>query len=138
MAGQVGNEDGDVGFQIAPMVDVVFVLMLFFMASAGMKAVERELGINLPSGGAGPSSAAITPIILDITDDGQVILNDQAYDTPNSKEMPQLRAWLANTVEQFGTDDPVIIRPSMRTRHERVIDVLSAASASGVKNLTFS
>ena len=31
MAGSVGSEDGDVGFQIAPMVDVVFVLLLFFM-----------------------------------------------------------------------------------------------------------
>ncbi len=135
MAGQIGNDDGDVGFQIAPMVDVVFVLMLFFMASAGMQAVERELGINLPEKGT-PSKAPITVIILDITDDGQVVMNDQTYDAPDSKDMPQLRAWLANTVKQFGTDDPVIIRPSAGTRHERVIDVLSAASASGVKKLS--
>ncbi len=50
MAGSVGSEDGDMGFQIAPMVDVVFVLMLFFMASAGSQIVEKELTINLPAG----------------------------------------------------------------------------------------
>ncbi len=50
MGGSVGSEDGDIGFQIAPMVDVVFVLMLFFMASAGSQVVEKELNINLPAG----------------------------------------------------------------------------------------
>ena len=34
-------EQGDLGFQIAPMVDVVFVLLLFFMASAGAQVVEN-------------------------------------------------------------------------------------------------
>ena len=32
----------------------------------------------------------------------------------------------------------MIIRPNPETRHERIIDVLNAAAAAGVKNLTFS
>ena len=139
MAGQVGGEDGDVGFQIAPMVDVVFVLMLFFMANAGMQVAERELGINLPSGGyAGAGGPPPTPIIIDIAENGQVLLNDQNFDTPASEELPQLRAWLSDTIEQYGDEDPVIIRPASRTRHARIVDVLSACAAAGVKNLTFS
>jgi biopolymer transport protein ExbD len=139
MAGSVGSDDGDVGFQIAPMVDVVFVLMLFFMASAGMQVVEKELSINLPSGGAGkPGAAPITPIIIDISADGQVTMNNQAYGTPNDKNLPALREWMKNAIEQFGDKDPVIIRPMPDTRHERIVDVLNAAAASGVKNLTFS
>ena len=62
MAGSVGSDDGDMGFQIAPMVDVVFVLLLFFMASAGSQIVEKELSINLPSGagsGSGLSAAHV-------------------------------------------------------------------------------
>src|SRR5438132_674922 len=112
MAGQVGSEDGDVGFQIAPMVDVVFVLMLFFMSCAGMQVVEKELGINLPSGR--PASAAgdvqKTPIVIEIGTDGQIKLNAQIYDTPTDKQLPQLRAWLKDTIERFGDKDPVIIR----------------------------
>ena len=72
MAGSVGSEDGDIGFQIAPMVDVVFVLMLFFMASAGVQVVEKELAMNLPSGAGKPSDVPTTPIIIDISGDGQV------------------------------------------------------------------
>lgn len=139
MAGSVGSEDGDIGFQIAPMVDVVFVLMLFFMASAGSQIVEKELGINLPSGGASKSQGPPpTPIIIDISPEGQVTMNNQAYGTPTDKNLIALREWLKNAIEQFGDKDPVIIRPSPDTRHERIMDVLNAAAAARVKNLTFS
>ena len=141
MAGGGVSEDGDAGFQIAPMVDVVFVLLLFFMASAGSQVIEKELNINLPSG-RGPTiggpAVESTPIIIDIFPDGQVQMNNKVYDDPSSKELPQLRGWLKDTIAKFGDKDPVIIRPDPLTKHERIMDVLNAAAASGVKNLTFS
>ena len=45
------------------MVDVVFVLMLFFMASAGSQVISKELSVNLPSGTQGQATG-ITPISL--------------------------------------------------------------------------
>lgn len=141
MAGSVGSEDGDgdIGFQIAPMVDVVFVLMLFFMASAGMQVVEKELSINLPSGGAAKQGGPPpTPIIIDISADGQVRMNNLGYGTPTDKKLEPLRDKLKEMIDTFGDKDPVIIRPTPDTRHERIMDVLNAAGASGVKNLTFS
>ncbi|HRJ72361.1 MAG TPA: biopolymer transporter ExbD [Terrimicrobiaceae bacterium] len=139
MAGGGTNEDGDAGFQIAPMVDVVFVLLLFFMASAGSQVQERELTINLPSG-SGPSKPGPppTPIIIDIFPDGKVQMNNKVYDNPTSKELPELRAWLKDTINKFGDKDPVIIRPDPQTKHDRIIDVLNSAAAAGVKSLTFS
>lgn len=139
MASSPGSDDGDLGFQIAPMVDVVFVLMLFFMASAGMQVAERELSINLPSGrGVRSGGPPPTPIIIDISAEGQVTMNNQPYGTPTDKNLTALREWLKNTIQQFGDKDPVIIRPSPDTRHERIMDVLNAAAAARVKNLTFS
>jgi len=135
-----GSEDGDAGFQIAPMVDVVFVLLLFFMASAGSQIIEKELNINLPSGRSADSQPGTpsTPIIIDIFPDGQVQLNNRVYDNPANKDLPELRAWLKDTIDKFGDKDPVIIRPDPQTKHERIMDVLNAAAAAGVKNLTFS
>ena len=139
MAGSVGSEDGDIGFQIAPMVDVVFVLMLFFMASAGSQIVEKELNISLPSGTtANSGDNQKTPILIDISPEGQVTMNNQSFGTPTDRKLQPLREWLKNAIEQFGGEDPVIIRPNPETRHERIIDVLNAAAAAGVKNLTFS
>ena len=139
MAGSVGSEDGDVGFQLAPMVDVVFVLLLFFMASAGSQVVERELNISLPSGRSGQSvGPPPTPVIIDISADGVVSMNNRVFDTPGSKDMPELRAQLQDNIERFGDKDPVIIRPDDNARQGRIIDVLNSAAAAGVKNLTFS
>jgi biopolymer transport protein ExbD len=138
MAGSVGSEDGDIGFQIAPMVDVVFVLMLFFMASAGVQVVEKELAMNLPSGAGKPSDVPTTPIIVDISGDGQVSVNDEAYGNKDDKNLQRLRDFFTHSIAQFGDKDPVIVRPSPETTHERVMDVLNAAAASHVKNLTFS
>ena len=138
MSGSVSAEDGDMGFQIAPMVDVVFVLMLFFMACAGQQVNEKELNISLPSGApASPNSTPKAPLIIDISADGQVTGNNQAFGTPADKSLPALREWLKST-QAFGSEDPVIIRPNPQTRHERIIDVLNAAAAVGVKNLSFS
>jgi biopolymer transport protein ExbD len=135
----IGSEDGDVGFQIAPMVDVVFVLLLFFMATAGSQIIERELNISLPSGRGGQASGPPpTPVIIDISADGVVSMNNKAFDTPVSKELPELRARLKENIERFGDKDPVIIRPDDNARQERIIDVLNSAAAAGVKNLTFS
>ena len=139
MGGSVGSEDGDVGFQIAPMVDVVFVLLLFFMASAGSQVVERELNISRPSGrGAKAAGPPPTPVIIDISPEGVVSMNNKIFDTPASKEMPELRARLKENIDRFGDKDPVIIRPADNARQERIIDVLNSAAAAGVKNLTFS
>ncbi|HEX4083274.1 MAG TPA: biopolymer transporter ExbD [Chthoniobacteraceae bacterium] len=138
MAGSVGSEDGDVGFQIAPMVDVVFVLMLFFMASAGVQIVEKELSMNLPSGAGRPSDVPTTPIVVDIGDNGNVTVNDQAFGNKDDKGLNQLKAFFKKNIAQFGDKDPVIVRPSPDTTHERVMDVLNAAAAAKVSKLTFS
>jgi biopolymer transport protein ExbD len=138
MGGSVGSEDGDIGFQIAPMVDVVFVLMLFFMACAGAQVKEKELNISLPSGATSTSSSQKTPIVIDISPEGQVSMNSQVFGAAADKSLTALKEWLKSSMEQFGGEDPVIIRPASETKHERIIDVLNAAAAAGVKNLTFS
>ena len=138
MGGSVGSEDGDIGFQIAPMVDVVFVLMLFFMASAGSQIVEKELRVNLPSGASSNNGASITPIIIDISSDGAVSINTENYAAPADKDLKRLKDWLKNAVDTLGDKDPVIIRPSPDTKHGRIIDVLNAAAFAKIKNLTVS
>ena len=133
----IGSEDGDIGFQIAPMVDVVFVLMLFFMASAGEQIVEKELAMNLPSGSSSHSDVPTTPITVDISADGTVSANEQNFGNPDDKNLQSLRDFFKSNIAQFGDKDPVIVRPAPETTHERIMDVLNAAAASHVKNLAF-
>ena len=133
MATSANSENGEFGFQIAPMVDVVFVLMLFFMAFAAMKTEERELPAQLPGSGL----AINPPIVIEIGDDGSVSANSRVYGNGDDKALVNLRGWLREIVTQFGPGGPVILRPASEARHERVMDVLNAAAASGIQRITF-
>ena len=141
MAGSVDSSgDGDLGFQIAPMVDVVFVLMLFFMATAGMQITELELNLALPGSNA-PSGLhtdlPVTPMVVVVDASGLVIVNDAIRGTADDKELRDLEELFKNSVIEFGNTDPVIIKPHIDAKHERVMDVLNAAGRAKVKNLTF-
>src|ERR1700733_5924144 len=88
-------QDGNVGFQIAPMIDVVFVIMLFFMVMAGSVKVEKELNTKLP--GVAITQAPTVFVdeqIIAIPQAGDITLNDEPVDSASSTELPQLKGTL--------------------------------------------
>lgn len=131
------HEDGEIGFQIAPMVDVVFVLLLFFMAVAGSQTKSKELTSRLPAEAKDAQSGRVQPYIIEISAQGLVSSGGESFD-PTGQDLSGLTERLKKNIAKFGDRDPVIIRPDPLATHQRVIDVLSAAAAAGVKNLTFS
>ena len=133
MAANLDSADGNLGFQIAPMVDVVFVLMLFFMAIIGADAT-RELQVFLPGqhGKAEPTVA-----MVEIGTDGSVVFNNEVLGQPSDTNLASLRGRFELILQQFGDKDPVLIRPVPSTPHERLVQVVAAIQAAGVKKVTF-
>src|SRR6476620_3057940 len=86
------QKDAELGFQIAPMIDVVFVIMLFFMVMAGSVKVEKELNTQLP-GNAETSGATdfVDEQVINISENGEVTLNEEPMDAPASRELPTLK-----------------------------------------------
>lgn len=138
MAGGGGGSDGDVGFQIAPMIDLILVLMVFFMSTVALKQVENELGITLPGTAMGKTDAnAAVPMNITIDEEGIVSVNNEPLSAPADHELPNLRARLKEQVAFFNDKFPVVIIPQADVPQRRVVDVLNACSASGVKNISF-
>ncbi len=132
MAGSTG--DGEFGLQIAPMLDVLFVLLLFFMVSAGAQKHEASIITQLP--GESQSPDAQIPVRVSIDIDGQVSVYGAPVDSATSSDLPELETRLQGIV-QNNKDQPIIITPSPSTKHQRVVDVLNACAAAKVKNLAF-
>ncbi len=138
MAGQLSTDDGDIGFQIAPMVDVIFVLLLFFMANVGVQMIERQTDTNLPNVSDSDSApAASEPIIINIAEDGQVTIGDEQVFVTQRSRRPLLRNWLQEKLATGPNSQVVVLNPDSRTRHSRIIEVMTACGAAGVKNITF-
>jgi biopolymer transport protein ExbD len=129
-----GGSDGEFGLQIAPMLDILFVLLLFFMVSAGAQKHEASIATQLP--GNQPPPGGVVPVEVTIDSVGQVSINTAPLDTPNDSQLVEtinrLKAIVASNANQ-----PVIISPMASTRQQRVVDVLNACTAAGVKNLAF-
>src|SRR4051795_8032087 len=133
--------EGALGFQIAPMIDVVFVIMLFFMVMAGAVKVENELNTQLPGTAATSASTDfVDEQIITISDTGEVSLNDEPFDTAASKELPQLKATLMRLKQNSDaskTAAVVTIISDEQAKYSRTIDVLDALAMARIDNVTF-
>jgi len=124
--------DGEPGFQIAPMLDILFVLLLFFMVSAGVQKREATIPIPLPGNGPGP----LVRVSLEITADGQVLFNGAPTDAPTDPQLPLMISRLKAAIAD-APDRPVVISPAPSARQQRVVDVLNACTAAHAKNIAF-
>lgn len=138
---EVNLNEGTLGFQIAPMIDVVFVIMLFFMVMAGAVRVERELNTQLP-GNAETSNATefVDEQVITISEAGEVSLNDEPMDTPTSREMAALKATLTRlkkASDEAKSPCMVTVVSEPKAKYSRTVDVLDALSVAGITNVTF-
>ncbi|MGI8602363.1 MAG: ExbD/TolR family protein [Verrucomicrobiales bacterium] len=131
---------GDLGFQIAPMIDVVFVIMLFFMVMAGAIKVENHLVTNLPARSESDSTEFVDETIIGVAEDGEVTLNDEPVDTATATDLRQLKASL-NRLKQNADDSKnqvvITIVSEPQAKYSRVVDVLDALTYAKITNVTF-
>ena len=136
------NAEVNLGFQIAPMIDVVFVILLFFIVQASDIQVENAHVTKLP-GTVEPKEGVVTPdeIAVRIEDDGQVYLNDDPLDTPEAKNLPEFASNLNQLRESSdaSSQSPVLVTiyANDLARYERVVDVLDALSRAKISNVSF-
>ena len=137
----IDPNEGSVGFQIAPMIDVVFVIMLFFMVMAGAVKVERELNCALPGT---VETAKEVPFadeqVVQITARGDILLNEEPMGVAGDKALTNLRAVLMRVkanCDAAKTPAVVVIASEPKAKHGRTMDVLDALSEVGITSVSF-
>ncbi len=135
---------------LTPMIDVTFLLLIYFMVTTMLKQPESELSIQLPGK---PQSSDVTPMDMlkvRIGDEGEVYLNGSEIEDGFDLLMPDL---VANLKTQKGMRDQLInsgakskeeaelkveIESSGIAEHQAAVSVLNACSSAGVNKVTFS
>ena len=135
---------------LTPMIDVTFLLLIYFMVITMLKQPEAELSIQLPGK---PQSSDVTPMDMlkvRIGDEGEVYLNGSEIEDGFDLLMPDL---VANLKTQKGMRDQLInsgakskeeaelkveIESSGIAEHQAAVSVLNACSSAGVNKVTFS
>ncbi|MDT8390191.1 MAG: biopolymer transporter ExbD [Lentisphaeria bacterium] len=119
------------GFQMAPMIDIMFLLLIFFMAAAMYAQWETKMDVTVPTASSGiRANRQQGEVIVNIDPDGTVVLNSFKLDPD------QLRERLTNVAELY-PDQAIIIRADRATDHEHVMAVLDTCRLAGIWNIAF-
>ena len=135
------KDDVKAAVDMTPMIDCVFLLLVFFMVSTTFNKQEADISFALP-GTAAQSDAVEIPDeqIIQITEAGNVFLNDLEYDKPTDPDMPELVKTLIlfrQTAEANQVPAMITIAPEDNVKQQRVVDVLNACTAAKIANVTF-
>jgi len=119
---------------LAPLIDVVFLLLIFFMVSTTFKD-DARLAIRLPEVDAQASSAE-EPDWLRITID-----QDGRYDVADrtlpDRTAASLKRALIAALADYEEGPPLLIRADARTPHQAVMTAMDVASQIGLQQIVF-
>ncbi len=124
--------------QIAPLIDVVFLLLIYFMVTATLIKKEGDISFSIPVSGA-PMTDWPVEAYIQIANDGAVTLEGMHFDS-SDRELRDLVGQIASLkqlADSQQTDFIVTLAPSDDTMHGRVIDVMDACRDAKVRHLAF-
>ena len=116
---------------LTSMLDVIFLLLCFFVTVSVFSQWESEISIKLPSASTAEEPDRLPgEIIVNLDRDGKVSVNSKAL------ELGDLEARLAK-VAKFYPDQAVIIRADKEVRYEHLVAVIDTCRAANVWNFSF-
>lgn len=130
-----------VELQIAPLIDVVFLLLIYFMVTASLVKKEADISFMLPAR-VEQTEVIELPIevTIEIAPEGDVAVEGMIFprDDHALNTLVLRLLELREAAESSASELIVNILPSDDVLHGRIIDVMSACAAAGVKNTSFS
>jgi biopolymer transport protein ExbD len=129
----------DPEFQIAPMIDILLVLLVFFMSISSTEVLQKTEGVNLPVAKdakvADKNTKGQTVVNIlwsEINNSGSILMDEKTY-----KDAEETVPILQRSV-QANPKMRVLIRADKKVRYEFLKHVMMAAGKAGVGNVTFS
>ncbi len=116
-----------IAVELTPMIDMVFLMLIFFLVATTLRQEERELDIVLPAAeSAAPVSVALREIVININQDGAAIINGKTMDAD------AVRGLIAEAVA-VNPKQKVTVRGDRRTAYDHIARILDACSAGGIE-----
>jgi biopolymer transport protein ExbD len=119
------------GMQLAPMIDIVFLLLIFFIVTWQFSRSETELNVSVPTAEEGSElNRPKGEIIINVLSDGAIRVEGLTVD------LPQLLDKLSAIAKQF-ENQPVRIRGDGNVAYQRIVEVIDTCQKAGIWNISF-
>lgn len=121
------GESSGPSIEMTPMIDMVFLLLIFFLVATTFQEEEREMQIALPeASAAGPISTALREIIINVTEDGGMVVSGRAV------EADELRTMIEEAVAE-NPEQKITVRGDHRARYEAIVRPLDICKSAGIQ-----
>lgn len=125
---------------LSSLIDVSFLLLIYFLVTTTIQPREKELSNNIPSPGVA-SVITIPPMLIELRHSGEVVVNPgdaaEVYETEvNRRQLPQLRNRL-ESLSVFGADSvpKVLLKVDDGASQQRYIDVINCLADAGIRDI---
>ena len=124
----IGNENA--GFQLAPMVDVMFLLLIFFMVSSIYYQLEKNLDVKVPRAESGTNSERSSgELIINVDKKGVYYVNNI------KKSIEGIEELLKDVVDKHNQAQPIIIRCDKDTPHKFFVKVFDVCQKLEIEDI---
>ncbi|WP_153555868.1 ExbD/TolR family protein [Roseimaritima sediminicola] len=114
---------------LTPLIDVVFLLLIFFLVTSEFEEQERRLEIVLPNATtASPMTAAAKEFVIDIDAAGQSYVGGRAM------ELAEIERLLRRAVADNPTNQSVVIRADKAVSFQPVVNAMDLCNRTGVSD----
>ncbi|WP_052572977.1 biopolymer transporter ExbD [Haloferula sp. BvORR071] len=118
--------------QLAPMLDVVFQLLIFFIVTFEFHRSEMDLKVSVPRAQEGADTKrARGEIIVNVRANGEVAVEGQTM------TQAQLGEKLSAIAKLHGTDQPIRLRGDEKTDFQKIVTVVDICQKAGIWNISF-
>lgn len=121
------TEDTAPSVELTPIIDMVFLLLIFFLVATTFQQTEREMSIALPeSRSAGPLTMSLRELVVNVTADGRMVVSGRDV------QAEDLRAIIAAALKA-NADQKVAVRADRAAAYESVAQALDIVKGAGVQ-----
>jgi len=130
------KREKELELNLTPLIDVVFLLLIFFMVSTTFER-ESELSIELPESAG--EEAQNEPLTIEISIDGQgrYFINQRKLKDDKVETLKQGIRQVRSQFEDDTVEPKLIISADQNTSHQAVVRAMDAARQLGLVHLTF-
>ena len=115
---------------MTPLIDIVFLLLIFFLVTTRFAEEDHELEVMLPTASeAKPLIVRPKEIFINIDQEGRYFLSNQIVD------LPSIEKQLASADVSNPQGQTVIIRADKRCQWKAVVDAISACQRAGIHDI---
>lgn len=138
-------EEDEPGLDISSLIDVCFLLLIYFLVTTTIQPREQDLRMSLPAAAPSETPPVLEPMFIKVDKSGQIYINtgpaqELVESESNNRELSELRNRLDSLVAaaKAGAQEPIVqIWADGEAEQQRIVDVLNCLASVQISKVTF-